>query len=234
MTAMTQRTDASNQEPNSPFDAIKQTRDDGSEFWSARDLQPLLGYANWQQFERPIARAMKSAAGQGVNTAFHFRSNTLSSPSGPGRRDYQLSRYATFLVCIMCASESSVTLAAQAYVAGLLSNENLPYVRNEGVVGHLYVYETKSGLIKVGRSATPAVRVGGHRRRAEVSGDPVVRSYVSLVCAQSDVAEKLAHQEVVDKGAELVNGREVFRGISFQRAVAVVKSVVESMVGTPR
>lgn len=139
-----------------------------------------------------------------------------------------------FLVCIMCASESSVTLSVQAHAAGLLAGENLPYVHNDGVVGHLYVYETKCGLVKVGRSATPAVRVGGHRRLSEVSGDPVVRSYVSPVCAQSDVAEKLAHREVVDKGAELVSGLEVFRGISFQRAVAVVKSVVESVGGTPR
>lgn len=28
----------------SPFDAVRRTRADGSEFWSARDLMPLLGY----------------------------------------------------------------------------------------------------------------------------------------------------------------------------------------------
>lgn len=30
----------------SPFDSIRKTRKDGSEYWSARDLMPLLGYGN--------------------------------------------------------------------------------------------------------------------------------------------------------------------------------------------
>ena len=35
----------------SPFDMIRRTRPDGSEYWSARDLMPLLGYgADWRNF----------------------------------------------------------------------------------------------------------------------------------------------------------------------------------------
>ena len=36
----------------SPFDAIKRTRDDGTEFWSARALMPLLGYG--EKWSKPI------------------------------------------------------------------------------------------------------------------------------------------------------------------------------------
>ncbi len=39
---------------SSPFDAIRQYDKHGHEYWSARDLQGLLGYAKWQKFEDTI------------------------------------------------------------------------------------------------------------------------------------------------------------------------------------
>lgn len=212
--------------PQSPFDAIKQVREDGTEFWSARDLMKVMGYSSWENFEAPIFRAKRAAESQGVGAPVHFIPDSLPSPSGPARKNYHLSRYAMFLVCVMCAGESSVTLSAQAFAAGMLSGDHFPYVRNEGVTGHVYVYETKSGLIKIGRSVKPARRVGHHRKGAQDNGDPVARSYVSPVCLKSDTAEKLAHREVIASGAELVSGMEVFRGVSFRRAVHVVKFAV--------
>lgn len=213
--------------PQSPFDAIKQVRDDGTEFWSARDLMKVIGYTQWKNFEVPLARAISAAEGQGVRIPEHFIPGSLPSPSGPARMDYHLSRYAMFLVCVMCAGESSVTLSAQAFAAGMLSGDNFPYVRNEGVAGHVYVYETKSGLVKIGRSAKPTHRVKHHRKAAQDNGDPIVRSYVSTACLKSDAVERLAHRGVVAAGAELVSGMEVFRGINFRRAVTVVKESVE-------
>ena len=35
------------------FEAIKQTNEHGAEYWSARDLQLLLGYGQWRRFEQP-------------------------------------------------------------------------------------------------------------------------------------------------------------------------------------
>lgn len=41
------------------FESMKQTNVVGDEYWSARDLMPLLGYGNkWQHFENVIAKAM--------------------------------------------------------------------------------------------------------------------------------------------------------------------------------
>ena len=40
----------------SPFDDIKRTREDGAEFWSARDLMPLLGYDKWARFSELLIR----------------------------------------------------------------------------------------------------------------------------------------------------------------------------------
>lgn len=41
----------------SPFDAIRKVDQDGSEYWSARELYKLLGYSTWQKFQYAIEQA---------------------------------------------------------------------------------------------------------------------------------------------------------------------------------
>lgn len=55
------------QEGGSPFDAICRTRTDGSEFWSARDLMPLLDYDKWERFEDAIERAVVAMVAHGYS-----------------------------------------------------------------------------------------------------------------------------------------------------------------------
>ena len=54
------------------FDSIKQTNPYGMEYWSARDLMPLLGYKKWQKFEDAIARAMTACTQSGNIVDQHF------------------------------------------------------------------------------------------------------------------------------------------------------------------
>jgi DNA-damage-inducible protein D len=42
------------------FESIKQANAHGAEYWSARDLQLLLGYSQWRRFEQAIERAVSS------------------------------------------------------------------------------------------------------------------------------------------------------------------------------
>ena len=42
------------------------------ECWSARDLQTLLGYAQWRNFELIIQKAKVSCSSVGENIAYHF------------------------------------------------------------------------------------------------------------------------------------------------------------------
>jgi len=42
------------------FESLKQVNDFKAEYWSARDMQPLLGYAQWRRFEDAIKRAISS------------------------------------------------------------------------------------------------------------------------------------------------------------------------------
>ncbi len=100
-----------------PFDAIRQVRADGTEFWSARDLRPLMGYAAWQNFETPIRRAMKTAENQGMDVDTHFLGSHKVAASGPAAQDFELTRYGAYLVAMNGDPNIPEVAAAQHYFA---------------------------------------------------------------------------------------------------------------------
>jgi DNA-damage-inducible protein D len=46
------------------------------EIWFARDLQTVLGYTRWENFQTAIKRAVESCNSQGINIDDHFREVT--------------------------------------------------------------------------------------------------------------------------------------------------------------
>lgn len=56
--------------------AVQRTDANGIEFWFARDLQPLLGYTRWENFQAAIKRAMESREASGYAASGHFRGVT--------------------------------------------------------------------------------------------------------------------------------------------------------------
>ena len=54
------------------FEDIRRTRPDGSEYWYARELAPVLDYAKWENFAKVIKRAMISCENSGHNVAECF------------------------------------------------------------------------------------------------------------------------------------------------------------------
>ena len=54
------------------FEESVQKDEDGGEYWLARDLQQLLGYAKWENFAKVIGKAKTACTGSGVNPDDHF------------------------------------------------------------------------------------------------------------------------------------------------------------------
>ena len=54
------------------FEDIRRTRPDGSEYWCARELAPVLDYAKWENFAKVIKRAMIACENSGHDTAADF------------------------------------------------------------------------------------------------------------------------------------------------------------------
>lgn len=107
-----------NVDSENPFDVIKQTNDDGSECWSARDLQQLLGYVKWSEFHNAIERAMSAAVNVGVGVDENFTgSSKVSGSRGPAQQDYCLTRYAAYLVAMNGDPRKEEIAAAQTYFA---------------------------------------------------------------------------------------------------------------------
>lgn len=102
----------------SPFDNIKRIREDGTEYWSARELMPLMGYGKWQTFETPLNRAMMSAQNQGHDVTSHFTgSRKTPKHGGPALTDFELTKYAAYLVAMNGDPNKPEVAAAQSYFA---------------------------------------------------------------------------------------------------------------------
>jgi DNA-damage-inducible protein D len=110
------------EEQNKPdFEAIKQVSPYGAEYWSARDLSKLLGYADWRNFEIAIKRAITSCNQIGQDPTNHFRDITIMATIGSGAKrqikDYVLSRFACYLIAQNGDPEKFEIAHAQAYFA---------------------------------------------------------------------------------------------------------------------
>jgi len=75
---------------------------DEVECWSARQLQELLGYSNWQNFSKVIDRAKDACQAAGQSVSDHFTGVSKVIEAGKGAQheidDILLTRYACYLV----------------------------------------------------------------------------------------------------------------------------------------
>jgi len=103
------------------FEELKQINEHGAEYWSARDLQSLLGYTQWRRFEQAIDRARTSCEQSGNPPEYHFAGAGKPITGGKGAvqtvGDYHLSRFACYLIAQNGDPRKPEIAQAQKYFA---------------------------------------------------------------------------------------------------------------------
>ena len=103
------------------FDDIKHINEEGQEYWYARELQTVLEYKQWRNFNEAIERAKISCINSGFDVADHFAevSKMVVIGSGAERKleDYMLSRYACYLIVMNGDIRKEVISVGQTYFA---------------------------------------------------------------------------------------------------------------------
>jgi DNA-damage-inducible protein D len=93
----------------------------GTEFWLARDLQSVLGYVRWSNFEKVIHKAIVSCELAGYSAEDHFLPVDKLDDVGAKRVrqvcDYALTRYACYLIAQNADSSKDPVAFAQTYFA---------------------------------------------------------------------------------------------------------------------
>jgi DNA-damage-inducible protein D len=94
---------------------------EGLECWSARDLQVILGYAEWRNFTNAIKKASEACESAGEKISDHFVGVNKMVELGSGAQreleDVALTRYACFLIAQNGNPSKQEIAFAQTYFA---------------------------------------------------------------------------------------------------------------------
>ena len=102
------------------FESIKRIRDDGTEYWEARELSRVLEYKKWENFAKVIERAKEACKNSGNDICYHFpevRKIVEAGATQKGVIDYELSRYACYLIVQNGDPRKEVIALGQTYFA---------------------------------------------------------------------------------------------------------------------
>ncbi|HEV2782277.1 MAG TPA: hypothetical protein VGX25_23040 [Actinophytocola sp.] len=168
-------------EYRSPFDRIMQTRPDGTEFWSARQLQGLMAYSKWQNLATVVARAMQAASNTGMDVAREFvqvgpvtesGNRQANGRFGAGdREDYELSRKAAYLVAMNGDPNKPEVAAAQAYFAERTVQAEVVEANVAGMPE--WVRHQMAALVQVGRLEAEQQRQASQLREVAARMDAI-------------------------------------------------------------
>lgn len=103
------------------FESLVNKTADNIEFWFARDLQHLLGYMEWRNFQKITAKAKIACENTGDEIDDHFldasRKVTIGSGVERAIDDVMLTRYACYLIAQNGDSKKEEVAFAQSYFA---------------------------------------------------------------------------------------------------------------------
>ena len=103
------------------LERVKSVSAEGEDYWYAREINEILGYPTWREFENVIERARASFTNNGIDPSHQIVLTHKMMGVGKGARrqgdDYFLSRAACYLIAINGDPSKPEIAAAQAYFA---------------------------------------------------------------------------------------------------------------------
>lgn len=94
------KTKKSQKQGTTIFEKLRKTDKSGNEYWSAKELGKLLGYADYNLFWAVLQKAMTACSNAGQKTEMHFKqpvSELVTDKNQMDRDDMKLSRYGCYL-----------------------------------------------------------------------------------------------------------------------------------------
>lgn len=103
------------------LESLRQVSSRGTEYWFARQIKDVLGYAEWRNFTAVIERARSSMQANGIQPSHHIVAvNRMMRTGRGGARndgDFFLSRAACYLIAMNGDPSKPEVAAAQSYFA---------------------------------------------------------------------------------------------------------------------
>ena len=150
----------SNKYTENTFENIKHIDDYGHEFWFARELQKVLEYKDWRNFQKVIDKAVLSANNSVSSEEDWVVEVNKPIKTGKGKeeiiKDYKLSKYICYLIVQNANPSKEVVALGQTYFAiqtrkqelleeeynSLTEDEKRIYQRNQARKGNYNLNKT--------------------------------------------------------------------------------------------
>uniref|UniRef100_Q3ARJ2 Uncharacterized protein n=1 Tax=Chlorobium chlorochromatii (strain CaD3) TaxID=340177 RepID=Q3ARJ2_CHLCH len=124
------------------FEKIRQTDENGNEFWSARDLSKVLEYSEFRHFLPVIERGKEACINSGQQIADHFEDilEMITTDKTEHREieGIKLSRYACYLIVQNADHGKEVVALGQTYFANL---SNIQLLNKSRISKFIYTIE---------------------------------------------------------------------------------------------
>lgn len=159
------------------FEDLKQIDESGNEYWSARELQEMLGYSKWQNFDKVVSKARISLEKKGLDANDWLTDVSKPIITGKGKEedkiDYHLSREACYVTCQNGDPRKMPVAIAQNYFADrTIIDEQAQQQKDdvENMLGRYHISEDHKTLsVSAMNSGVPSRNLGHFHNEGQKS-----------------------------------------------------------------